>query len=80
MKYQIQIHFQNKGQYLFEYEPDEDEHINDFILRYDSGDKFHLTGDENSTALINMDTVASIIAYPLPIVHKPEKVVPYPEM
>ena len=82
MKYQIQVHFENKGQYCFEYEPEPDQHINDFMLLYDTGEKFQLTGDENSTALINMDMVSSIIA--LPIIPAKEKkkdnVVPFPEL
>jgi len=82
MKYQIQVHFENKGQYCFEYEPEPEEHINDFILRYDNGEKFQLTGDENTTALINMDAVTSIIA--LPIIPAKEKhkenIVPFPEL
>lgn len=66
MRYQIQIHFVTGGQYIFEYEPDKGQHINDFMLQYDKPDeKFLLTGDEQSTALVNTDSIAAIIALPL---------------
>ena len=67
MRYQIQVHFENKGQYNFEYEPDKGEHINDFLLKYDDqkDEKFILTGDEDTAALISVDQVTAIIAIPV---------------
>jgi hypothetical protein len=71
MIYEIQIHFENKGQYSFLYEPDSNEHINDYLLRFDEPkEKFLLTGDEESTALINMQHVCAIIAKEF---HEPSK-------
>ncbi len=67
MKYQIQVHFENKSQFNFEYEPEVDEHINDFLLRFDEPkEKYLLTGDETSHALVNTDFVAAVLAFPLP--------------
>ncbi len=82
MMYSIQVHFINGGRFEFEYEPDEDEHINDFVLRFDApNEKFMLTGDERTTALIAMDQISAVIAIPvseLPINKYPTKVLPFP--
>lgn len=65
-RYQVQIHFDNRGQFNFEYTPEANETIDDFLSQYDGGEEWQLTGDEDSWALVQMSKVTSICAVPVP--------------